>query len=76
MQFYLVVTMLIIDAAALRLILVKLLAELAHLLLMDSIESNALVFLDAQLLTEVIDLNLVVVGAGSQNEVLLSHSFN
>lgn len=76
MQFYLVVTMLIIDAAALRLILVKLLAELAHLLLMDSIESYALVFLDAQLLTEVIDLNLVVVGAGSQNEVLLSHSFN
>lgn len=76
MQFYLVVTMLIINAAALRLILVKLLAELAHLLLMDSIESNALVFLDAQLLTEVIDLNLVVVGAGSQNEVLLSHSFN
>ena len=68
--------MLIIDAAALRLILVKLLAELAHLLLMDSIESYALVFLDAQLLTEVIDLNLVVVGAGSQNEVLLSHSFN
>lgn len=68
--------MLIINAAALRLILVKLLAELAHLLLMDSIESNALVFLDAQLLTEVIDLNLVVVGAGSQNEVLLSHSFN
>lgn len=76
MQFYLVVTMLIIDAAALRLILVKLLAELAHLLLMDSIESYALVFLDVQLLTEVIDLNLVVVGAGSQNEVLLSHSFN
>ena len=68
--------MLIIDAAALRLILVKLLAELAHLLLMDSIESYALVFLDVQLLTEVIDLNLVVVGAGSQNEVLLSHSFN
>ena len=48
--------------------------QLTDLLLMKSFDSVALAFSDAQLLSQVVDLDLVVLRAGLEGEVLLASS--